>query len=174
MCNLKKLEYLLDKDENIELVVEPKKGLMFHSNDLFKIIVGGLFLIFGFVTAYATEHFLFLIFGLFVLYQIGKAIFVRYENINGMKYILSNKRILFVKNGIIKKEKLWKEINQVTYENSGNDSGYIILGENEPLFAGRGISFSEDKYILDNLNNYSQVSDLIKKLTNKNYTQHWL
>ena len=88
-----------------------------------------------------------------------------------MEYIISDKRILFIKNGIIKKQKNINDINEVTFENFGNDKGYIILGKVEPLFAGRGISFSEDEYVLDNLTNYKEVSDLIKNLVKAENTK---
>ena len=156
-------ETLLEVDENIKLVVEPKKGIMLHANDLFKIIFGLFFLAIAFSIG-LTAHIGFLIFGIIGLSFMLYAIYVRYNNTNGMKYLISNKRILFIKNGIIKKQKSLNNIDEVTYENSGNDKGYIILGEVEQLFAGRGISFSEDEYVLDNLTNYKQVSDLIKNL----------
>ncbi|WP_179350063.1 hypothetical protein [Winogradskyella pacifica] len=154
---------LLDIDENINLVVEPKKGIMLHANDLFKIIFGLFFLTIAFLIG-LTAHIGFLIVGIIGLSFMLYAIYVRYNNTNGMEYIISNKRILFIKNGIIKKQKNINDIDEVTYENSGNDKGYIILGKVEPLFAGRGVSFSEDEYVLDNLTNYKQVSDLIKNL----------
>ena len=160
-----RFESLLDVDEKIELIIEPKKGLMLHANDLFKIILILLFLSITFLIGF-TSLLVSLIFGIILLFFILKAILIRLNNTNGMKYLISNKRIIFFKNGIIKKEKKMNDINEVSYENSGNNKGYIILGEVEPLFVGRGISFSEDKYVLDNLINYKEVSELIKKLTN--------
>ncbi|KGL63453.1 hypothetical protein PHEL85_0489 [Polaribacter sp. Hel1_85] len=136
---------------------------MLHTNDLFKIIFGLFFLTITFSIG-LTAHIGFLIFGIIGLSFILYAIYVRYNNTNGMEYVISNKRIFFIKNGIIKKQKSIIDIDEVTYENSGNNKGYIILGKVEPLFAGRGISFSEDEYVLDNLTNYKQVSDLIKNL----------
>ena len=159
-------EFILNTDENIELEVLPKKGMMLHSNDLFKIIFGLLFLIISFGIGF-TKHIGFLILGTIVLGYMVKAIYTRYNNTNGVKYLISNKRIMFLKNGNLIKQKNFKDIKEVIYENKGNDTGYIILGKIEPLFVGRGISFSEDRYVLDNLTNYKEVSDLLKKLIEK-------
>jgi hypothetical protein len=161
-----KIDSLLDNDEKIELIIEPKKGLMLHANDLFKIIFGMFFLTIIFLIGFA-DFFPTLIVGVSFLFFILKAILIRLNNTSKMKYLVTNKRVIFLKNGIIKKEKKINDINKVSYENSGNNKGYIILGEVEPLFAGRGISFREDKYVLDNLTNYREVSELIKKLTSK-------
>ena len=157
---------LLDVDEHIKLVVKPKKGIMLHSNDLIKIIFGLFFLVITFTIGF-TDHKDFLIPGIIGLTYMLNAIYIRYNNTNGMEYVISNKRIFFIKNGFIKKQKSLCDINEVTYDNSGSDKGYIILGKVESLLAGRGLSFSEDKYVLDNLTNYKQVSEIIKNLTKK-------
>ncbi|MDO6519384.1 hypothetical protein [Zobellia uliginosa] len=157
---------ILNTDENIELEVVPKKGIMLHANDLFKIIFGIFFLTIAFGIGF-TKHFGFLILGIVGFGYMLNAIYIRYNNTNGIKYLISNKRVIFLKNGDIIKQKKIEDIKEVTYENSGNDTGYIILGEIEPLIAGRGISFSEDKYVLDNLTNYKEVSELLKKLIGK-------
>lgn len=162
---------ILNTNENIQLEVIPKKGIMLHAYDLFKIIFGIFFLTISFGVG-LTEHIGFLFFGIIGLIYILNAIYIRYNNTNRIKYLISNERIIFLKDGNVIKQKEFKNITEVTYENSGNDRGYIILGEVEPLFAGRGISFSEDKYVLDNLTNYKEVSELIKQLIENKKTKH--
>lgn len=164
-------ESILNTDENIQMEIIPKKGIMLHANDLFKIIFGFFFLTIAFTVGLKT-HIGFLIFGIIGLVYMLNAVYTRYNNTNGIKYLISNERVIFLKDGNIIKQKEFKNIKEITYENSGNDRGYIILGEVEPLFARRGISFSEDKYVLDNLTNYKEVSELIKKLSGNKKTTH--
>lgn len=156
-------ESLLNPGEKIQLKVIPKKGIMLHANDLFKILFAIFFMTIAFGVG-LNYHIGFLILGIISLVYILKAIYIRYNNTNGIVYLITNERIMFLRKGNIIKQKKLKDIKEVTFENSGNNTGYIILGEVEPLFDGRGLSISEDKYVLDNLTNYKEVSDLIKKL----------
>ena len=144
---------------------------MLHANDLFKIFFGIFFLTIAFTVGF-TGHIGFLTFGIISLSFMLKAVYTRYTNTNGITYLITNERVLFLKNGNIIKQKEFKNINEINYENSGNDRGYIILGEVEDLFEGRGISFEENIYVLDNLTNYKEVSDLLKKLMKNKKTAY--
>ncbi|MCH4553560.1 hypothetical protein [Aestuariibaculum lutulentum] len=162
---------ILNANENIQLEVIPKKGIMLHANDLFKIFTGIFILTIAFTVGF-TEHIGFLAFGIIILFLMLKAVYNRYNNTNGITYLITNERVLFLKNGNIIKQKEFKNINEINYENSGNDRGYIILGEVEDLFENRGISFEEDICVLDNLTNYKEVSTLLKKLMENKKTAH--
>lgn len=164
------IESILEANEKLELVVEPEKGLMFHTNDLIRIIIALIIAIISFYTGLNIDHFIgyvFLGIGILVALTLIKSIFKRYNNGNGTIYILTNKRIIFSKNGKIHKQKSWSDIHEITSIQKDNNKGYIILGKTEPILTFPGVNLAEDEYILDNLTNYNQVSTLINKLTDK-------
>mgnify|MGYP000504180891 CR=1 FL=1 len=97
---------------------------MLHANDLFKIFFGIFFLTIAFTVGF-TGHIGFLTFGIISLSFMLKAVYTRYTNTNGITYLITNERVLFLKNGNIIKQKEFKNINEINYENSGNDRGYL-------------------------------------------------
>lgn len=155
---------LLENDEKIKMIINPKKGLMLHANDGFKIIVFLFFM--SIVLSVGFEHPLFPLFGIALLATSINAMLKRYKN-TLFTYIVTDKRVLFLRKGVIIKSKNMEKLDRVTYENSGKNRGYIILGEPEELFptrGRRGISFGEDHYVLDNLENFNEVAALIKSM----------
>ena len=162
-------EAQLNSDETILLKVVPKKGLMLHANDLFKIIFGIFWLAIAIAISISLKRLTinsvaFILLGLgFMIYPL----YIRYNNTNGIQYLITNQRVVFTRNGVFLKQIELNNLKEASYENWGNDKGYIILGKPEPLFDGRGINLKEDKYVLDNLTNYKEVSTLINTLIQK-------
>ncbi|HKX86359.1 MAG TPA: hypothetical protein VJL37_06785 [Flavobacterium sp.] len=157
-------QHILSDNEEIVMIVTPKKGIMLHANDTFKLLFILFFMCMS-IIAIVNGGLVFLLFVIAIVTTVLNAVFKRYANTKSI-YIITNKRVLFYQNNRILKSKLLTDLQTITYENSGNNTGYIILGKPQELFAGRGISFNEDEYVLDNLTNYNEVSSLMKSLKN--------
>ena len=148
-------------------IVNSKKGLIMHTNDFFKILAFIFFMTISAYVGFAVSSYFFILFGAIILFIFSRAVAIRYKNTLST-YIITSKRILFIQNDKIIKSKFIESIQTATFENYGNNRGYIILGESEELFAGRGINFTEDEFVLDNLTNYNETAELLKKMIKKN------
>ncbi|NQX91884.1 MAG: hypothetical protein HRT74_07145 [Flavobacteriales bacterium] len=154
---------LLSEGEEVLLVVQPKKGIMFRTNDIVKAPFAIAFLIMAFM--FTLESMILAPFmGILFLAIICYNLYLRYSNTNNIKYVITNIRVLFVKNGYLKRQKSFETTDKIRYVSRSKNRGYIVLGEEAPLFAGRGLNFEEEKYVLDNLTNFREVSRVLKSL----------
>ncbi len=162
-------DFNLDEDERVELTVQPKTGLMLRFNDLFRIpltlfMLGGL----GIYT-FGSDPFIPFVIG-FVLISIFTIQFYyqRYSRTVKTKYLITNKRIVWIQRDSTVVSKYFESNLEVSYVRWYADRGYVIVGDSASVTDYRGrMSFEEEEFILDNLTNYEEVSSLLRRLTKK-------
>ena len=171
ICNFRNYlvnyNHLINNDETIKQIVNSKKGLIMHTYDLFKILAFIFFMTISIYVGFAGGNYFFILFSAILLFIFSRAVVIRYKNTLST-YVITSKRILFIQNDKIIKSKFIESLQTASYENCGNNRGYIILGKSEELFAGRGVNFTEDEFVLDNLTNYNETAELLKEMIKKN------
>jgi 5-bromo-4-chloroindolyl phosphate hydrolysis protein len=164
-----KYKGFLDKSESIVKIVKADSGLMFHSYDGFKILMALFMFVFVVLLCFIVGNIAPLILGFPILFLPVYQLSRRYALTCNMEYLVTDKRVFFIKKNLVKKTVNFNDLDEIVYKEKSLNKGYIILGGQREIFANingdaTGISFTDEKYILDNLSNFDEISYLIKRL----------
>ena len=100
---------------------------------------------------------------LFAIFMTIGRIFIRWYKTKTSRFYISNQRIIFtdISGKLINKS--FKLIDlEINYREDLNSNGFIIIGEQEPLFQGRGINFLENQDVMYNVYKVKEIFDKIK------------
>ena len=172
----------LEPEESIELILKKKKYLPLRNADWIKIpmFLISPFLIFTLLLEFKIENIkegfgLFTIsFVMVYLYFFLKVInnyYKRYLVAFKWKYVLTNERLIIIKHkNLIEKFFYYNDFPNFECEENAYGNGCLIIGEKEPFFAESysptnynvGINYSEEDFILYNIENIKNIYNILK------------
>jgi|SRR5690554_2929223 len=174
------IEKHLNKEEEIELIIDKKKSFPFVVEDFFK-----LFLLFFSVfiinqISYDLERFHIEV-GLIDIVPISFISIIwiviivnfhrRYTIAYKWKYIITNQRLIIINNkNSIKHSFVFKAFPNLTFEENAYGNGFIIIGEKEPVFMDYQIriNLSENDIKLYNIKNVKSIYNILKQKIENN------
>lgn len=172
----------LQEGEVLVQEIKHTKEIPFRFEDLFTIPIFTLFFTILIILLQPSENpeinnykelyyfFIIPILILFYLFLTIGRILIRLFKTKSTKFFLTNRRIIFRNlNSEIINESFKLENSILNYREKANDSGYIIIENQEEInrsaetlyISQRGISFFEEKNIIYNITNVKSVFDLI-------------
>lgn len=182
------MEATLEPEESIEFIVTKKKYLLpLKNEDFIKIPMLVFFSILGYLItknifsgSFSKEFvayfwFILLVFTYF-LFTVIKNYYKRYLVAFKWKYIVTNKRLIIINHkSSFENSFYYNNFPQITFSENLYGNGYIIIGKEEPFLAESssflhyrvGVNFSEEDFILYNIENVKNVYNSVKsKITN--------
>ncbi len=173
-------EVQLTKDEIIEMEIFHKKKLPFRLVDWIKLLIS-IGLCIAAIASIQSEGYISIgsVFILTIILFIYFPWFLRWKNLQPLKYIVTNKRLI-IYNSVRKTIKHSFEFSAfpvMTFHENAYNSGYIILGQVQPSITnGNGLdSFSFGINLLDHgivLENIPSVKKIFHLLTDKVENSH--
>lgn len=174
---------LLIEDETVVKILSPKIAILFNVIEFIKII----FSIFWCGVMYIilkghSDNFQFFDYILFPFFIIsGFYILIgRYLKkglkLYSTKYIVTNKRIIIKSSFILLKDIIINidDIKEIYVEFNKHMFGNIILEKPKSLFGGRGLSYDENKYSLESIENVFDIVQIINVNHVKVYENEYL
>lgn len=175
------IESYLEKDENIERILNQKTNIPMRIEDWIKIplsificFVFSFFILKSFdkseTELILIKYILISAITCFILYQTIGNLFKRWRKVNVSTYAITNFRlIIFDKSASkIKHSFSFIEFPNLTYRENAYNFGFIIIGKPEPFFEQQsfqskaGVNLKDDEIVLYNLKNVKAEYDYIK------------
>jgi len=168
----------LNLNEKIILKVVPDKKLRLKQNEWLKIPFSILWFIGFYLIATAWTRsgsmdnlmFRFVAFAMFFggLYVLFGRFILKYIEIRNSIYYITDSRLVIYNNFWKRTKSInYDEFDQITLKKYNKQIGYIIFGEPESLIGWRGMVYTEDKYLFENIRYPEQIHRTIKEAMEK-------
>jgi hypothetical protein len=177
----------LNPSECIDFIIQKKKYFPFKVEDLLKLLVIVMFSFFinlilndikRFNKDFSVTDLIPLLMMIIVFITLLINFYKRFLIAYKWKYIVTNQRLVIINHkDVIESSFYFNDFPSLNFQENAYGNGYLIIGDKEPVFAESksftsyrvGVNFSEEDFILYNIENVKNVYNIIKERI-ANYT----